>query len=117
MAVFRDADLVPGRQALNVRREDVARRDGHAHAHDGPGEHLVGAGGARAGDVGEADDEIVYAAERRGGRHDDPACVISSKYFCMSQALVGLCLVLWSLCWLSSSSLIMTRPGLSPSCT
>ncbi len=66
MAGLGDAHLVPGRQALDVRREDVARRDRHAHAHDGAREQLVGAGGTRAVDVGEPDDEVVYAADRAG---------------------------------------------------
>ncbi len=33
VAGFRDADLVPGRQPLNVRRENVARSHRNAHAH------------------------------------------------------------------------------------
>ena len=66
MAVLGDAHLVPGRQALDVGREDVARRDRHAHAQDRAREQLVGAGRARAVDVGEADDEVVYAADRAG---------------------------------------------------
>ncbi len=54
-----DADLVPGRQALDVRREDVARADRHAHAQDRSGEQLVGRGRSRPVDVRELDDEIV----------------------------------------------------------
>ena len=73
MARLGDAHLVPGRQALNVGREDVARRHRHAHAQNGAREHLVRARGPRAVDVGEADDEVVYAADRRGGRHEVPA--------------------------------------------
>ena len=73
MARLGDAHLVPGRQALNIGRENVARRDGHAHAQHGAREHLVRARRARAVDVGEADDEVVYAADRRGGRHEVPA--------------------------------------------
>ncbi len=68
-----DAHLVPGRQALNVGREDVARRRRYAHAQHRAREHLVGAGGAGAVDVGEANDEVVYAADRCGGRHEVPA--------------------------------------------
>jgi hypothetical protein len=41
MAFLVDAYFVPGRQALNVRREDVARADGHAHAQDRFREELV----------------------------------------------------------------------------
>ena len=73
MARLGDAHLVPGRQALNVGREDVARRHRHAHAQNGAGEHLVRARRSGAVDVGEADDEVVYAADRRGGRHEVPA--------------------------------------------
>ena len=46
MAGFRDAHLVPGRQALDVGGEDVARGDRHAHAQHRAREQLVGAGGA-----------------------------------------------------------------------
>ena len=60
-----DADLVPGGQALDVRREDVARADRHAHAQDRLGEQLVGRRGAGAVDVGELDDEIVDRFQRR----------------------------------------------------
>ena len=63
MAGFGDAHLVPGRQALDVRGKNVARRHRHAHAQDGAGEQLVGAGRTRAVDVGETDDEVVYAAD------------------------------------------------------
>ena len=56
---FADAHLVPGRQALDVGRKDVARGDRHAHAQDGAGEQLIRARRARAVDVGELDDEIV----------------------------------------------------------
>src|SRR6185312_1903061 len=54
-----DADLVPRWQALDVRREDVARADGDAHAQDRPGEQLVGRGRSRTVDVRELDDEVV----------------------------------------------------------
>jgi hypothetical protein len=66
---FRDAHLVPGRQALDVGRENVARRDRNAHAQHRAREQLVGAGGAGAVDVGEPDDEVVYAADRAATRH------------------------------------------------
>ena len=66
---FRDAHLVPGRQALDVGRENVARRDRNTHAQHRAREQLVGAGGARAVDVGEPDDEVVYAADRAATRH------------------------------------------------
>ena len=73
MAVLGHPHLVPGRQALDVGGEDVARRDRHAVAQDRAGEQLVGAGRARAVDVGEADDEVVYAADRLLLGHDEPA--------------------------------------------
>ena len=56
---FRDAHLVPGRQALDVGREDVARADRHAHAQEAAREQLVRRRRARAVDVGELDDEVV----------------------------------------------------------
>ncbi len=59
MARLGDPHLVPGWQALDVRGEDVARRDRHAHAQDRLGEELVGARRAGAVDVGELDDEVV----------------------------------------------------------
>ena len=58
-----DAHFVPGRQALDVGREDVARADRHAHAQHRAGEQLVGARRTRAVDVGEPDDEVVYALD------------------------------------------------------
>ncbi len=58
-----DAHLVPGRQALDVGREDVARRDRHAHAQHRASEQLVRARRAGAVDVGEPDDEVVYARD------------------------------------------------------
>ena len=73
VAGFRDAHLVPGRQALDVGGEDVARRDRNAHAHHRAREQLVGAGGARTVDVGETDDEVVYAADRAATRHRSSA--------------------------------------------
>src|SRR4029077_2790367 len=68
VAGLRDAHFVPGRQALDVGREDVARRDRNAHAQHRAREQLVGAGGARTVDVGEPDDEVVYAADRAATR-------------------------------------------------
>ena len=43
---FRNPDLVPRGQALDVRREDVARADRHAVANDGFRKRLVGRGRA-----------------------------------------------------------------------
>ena len=63
MAGFRNPHLVPGRQALDVGGENIARRDRDAHAQHRAGEHFVGARRSRAVDVGEPDDEVVYALE------------------------------------------------------
>ena len=65
VAVLVDAHLVPGRQALDVAREDVARAHRHAHAQQAAREHLVGRGRARAVDVRELDDEIVDRVDAR----------------------------------------------------
>ena len=61
MALVADPHLEPGRQPLDVRREDVARARRYAHAQDRLGEQRVGAGRARAVDIGEFDDEVVDA--------------------------------------------------------
>ena len=53
VAVLADADLVPGRQSLDVRREDVLAGDRDAHAEDGLHEQAVGAGRAGAVDRGD----------------------------------------------------------------
>src|SRR5258705_181900 len=111
MAVARDAHLVPGRQALDVGREDVARAHRDAHAQHGAREQLVGARRAGAVDVGEADDEVGYAADR-ACRHGLPARVISIRYFFMSQAPVGQRSAHSPQCRQTSSSLTMTRPVL-----
>ena len=58
-ARLRDAHLVPGGQALDVRGEYVARADRNAHPQDSFGEELVRRGRARAVHVRELDDEGV----------------------------------------------------------
>ena len=73
MAVLGHPHLVPGRQPLDVGGEDVARAHRHAVAQDRAREQFVGAGRTRAVDVGEADDEVVYAADRALVWHVDPA--------------------------------------------
>ena len=73
MAGFGDPHLVPGRQALDVGGEDVACRHRHAHAQHRAGEQLVGARRARTVDVGEPDDEVVYAADWASCWHVVPA--------------------------------------------
>ena len=106
-----DADFVPGRQALDVRGEDVARRDRHAHAQNRSREQEIGARRAGAVDVREADDEVVYALDR----HACPACAISNVNFCMSHAPVGQRSAQRPQCRQRSSSLTMTRPVLTGS--
>ncbi len=64
VAVGGDADLVPGRQALDVRREVVLADHRHAAAEDRLHDERVGARRARAVDVGELDDEVVQALLR-----------------------------------------------------
>ena len=105
-ALLADADLVPGRQALDVRGKDVARGDRHAHAHDRPGEEQVGARRAGAVDVGEPDDEVVYRVDW----HACPAWAISRVNFCMSHAPVGQRSAQSPQCKQRSSSLAMIRP-------
>ena len=68
MAGLADPHLVPGRQPLNVRREDVARASRYAHPQHRFGEQPVGAGRARAVDVGEFHDEVVDAFDARSAR-------------------------------------------------
>ena len=117
MAGFRDADLVPGRQALDVGREDVARRAGNAHAQHRAGKQLVGAGRTRTVDVGKPDDEVVYAADWCLVRHRSSAWVMSMRYFFMSQAPVGQRSAHSPQCRQTSSSFTMTRPVLRPLAT
>ena len=111
MAALADPHLVPGRQALDVRREDVARARRDAHAQDRLGEQRVGAGRARAVDVGEFDDEVVDAVYRL--RHAGPACVISRRNLRMSHAPVGQRSAHRPQCRQTSSSLTMIRPVFS----
>ena len=64
MAGLGNPHLVPGRQALDVGGENVARRHRNAHAQHRAGEQLVGARRAGTVDVGKPDDEVVYALDR-----------------------------------------------------
>ncbi len=75
MALARDAHLVPGRQALDIGREDVARARRHAHAQDRARKQLVGGRRAGAVDVREFDDEVVDALYARW--HWCPAWAVS----------------------------------------
>jgi hypothetical protein len=116
-----DTHLVPGRQALDIAREDIARAHRHAHAQDGLGEQLVGRGRARAVDIGELDDEFVdrfqalhgRAPTRRSrgvlSRQAGPALVVLNRNFCMSQAPVGQRSAHRPQCRHTSSSLTIRR--------
>ena len=137
VALFVDAHLVPGRQALDVRRKDVARADRNAHAQQAAREQLVGRRRSRAVDVGELDDEIVdgFDPRRRARmnirrhvsaatflvplllRQPLPARVCEMVNFCMSQAPVGQRSAHRPQCRQTSSSLTITRPVLRPSAT
>ena len=69
MAGFRNADFVPRRQALDIRRKYVTGRHRHPHPHDRAGEQLIGARRARAVDIGKTD----YAVVNSFDRHPCPA--------------------------------------------
>ena len=64
VAAFRNANLEPGRQTFDVRREYVARCHRDAHPEQGLGEHAVGGSRAGAVYVREANHEIVVACTR-----------------------------------------------------
>src|SRR5207248_11443554 len=109
-AGFPDAHLVPGGQGRDVGGKEIARRNGNAHAQHRAREQFVGACGARTVDVGEADDEVVYAADWAFTRHRSSALVMSMRYFFMSQAPVGQRSAHSPQCSHTSSSFTMTRP-------
>ena len=111
MAVVVDPHLEPGRQALDVRRKDVARTYRDAHPQHRFGEQRVGARRAGAVDVGEFDDEVVDAGYRL--RHAGPAIVMSRRNLLMSQAPVGQRSAHRPQCRQTSSSLTMIRPVFS----
>src|SRR5262249_5479650 len=117
VAGFGNAHLVPGRQALDVGWKNIARSDRYPHAQQRTREQLIGGGRARAVDVGEADDEVVYAADRCFTRHRSSAWVISMRYFFMSQAPVGQRSAHSPQCRQTSSSFTITRPVLRPLAT
>src|SRR6185503_16154658 len=64
ITVARHADLVPGRQALNVRREVVLPDHRNAHPEDGLHQQRVRARRAGAVYIRELDDEVVQAVLR-----------------------------------------------------
>ena len=114
MTGFRNADFIPGGQALDVGWEDVARCGGDAHSQHGLGEQGVGAGRSRSIHVGELDDEVVdplqafYAVYLL--QHDWSATATSIRKRCMSQAPVGQRSAHSPQCRQTSSSLAMIRP-------
>ncbi len=110
VAVFVDADLVPGGQALDVGREQVFAGDGNAHAEDGLHDEAVGAGRSGSVDVGQFDGEIVYAGTHASESTGLPAYGINSSNFCMSHAAVGQRSAHRPQCTHRSSSLAMMRP-------
>ncbi len=63
VAVLVDADLVPRRQALDVRREHVLARHRHAHAEDGLHDQAVRAGRTRAVGGRNFEGEIINARQ------------------------------------------------------
>ena len=63
-ALFAHAHFVPGGQTLDVAGKNIARAHRHAHAQNGLGKQLVGAGRARSVDVGELDDKVVDGFDR-----------------------------------------------------
>ena len=82
VAVLADADLVPGRQPLDVRREDVLARDGNPHPEDRLHEQAVGARRAGAVDGGDLEREVVDGAGSRGGsRGEDGASALAGSGF------------------------------------
>ncbi len=95
IAVLADADLVPRRQSLDVRREEILAADGHAHPKDGLHQQRVGARRAGAVDVRDLEDEVVYPAflllshSSSSRRASSLAYGIVTVDFCMSQAPVG----------------------------
>ncbi len=117
MARLGDAHLIPGRQALDVAGEDVARRHRHAHAQDRLGEQRVRAGRTRAVDVGELDDEVVDALETSYAfcrlQHACSACATSIRKRCISHAPVGHRSAHRPQCRQTSSSFTITRPVFS----
>ena len=115
-----DPDLIPGGQALDVRRKDVSRRDRYAHPQDRLREHGVGAGRAGTIHVGELDYKVVHRRQWRGAatgigfihhvRHASPACVMLRRNLRISQAPVGQRSAQRPQCRQTSSSFTITLP-------
>ena len=128
VAVLRDADLVPGRQALDVRREVVLAHHRDAAAEDRLHQQRVGARRAGSIDRGDLDHEIVDAggSGRHGALFAWPqallrlAAAVAEGWsaarghltvdFCMSQAAVGQRSAQSPQCTQTSSSFTITRP-------
>lgn len=69
IGVLGDADLEPGRQALDVGWEQVLANHGHAHAEDRLHQQAIGTGRAGAVHIADLDDKVVDA-DIRHGVHD-----------------------------------------------
>ena len=122
VAGFGDPHLIPGRQALDVGREDVAGRRRDSHAQDRLGEQRVGAGRPRSVDVGELDDEVVDPLEGLPRGLFAAACVLrplvpawatSIRKRSISHAPVGQRSAHSPQCRQTSSSFAMMRPVFS----
>ena len=107
IALFADPHLIPGRQPLDVGREDVFRADWNAEAIDNFGKKVIGAGRAGTVYVGKADNEIVYSLK---SFHLSPAFADLYTYLIISQAAVGQRSAQMPQCRQTFSSLTMTRP-------
>ena len=120
IAVPGDADLVPGRQALDVGREEVLAHHGHAHTEDRLGQQPVGRGRAGAVHIADLDHEVVHTHFAR--RFNDvlhsaatfPAslstCGMKMSASCMSHAAVGQRSAHRPQCRQRFSSFTITRP-------
>src|SRR5690606_27188447 len=112
-ALLVDADLVPRRQPLDIRREEVLPTDRHAHPEDRPHQQRVRAGGAGPVHVRQLDDEVVYPILRHGTSAStlwSTAYGTASVDFCISHAPVGQRSAHRPQCTQRFSSLTITRP-------
>ena len=112
MAILRHADLVPGRQTLDVGGEVVLAHHRDAAAEDRLHQQRIGARRTGAVDRGDLDGEVVDA--RRHSAHRATswsiACGHLTHDFCMSQAAVGQRSAQSPQCTQTSSSFTITRP-------
>ena len=120
MAVLGQADFIPGRQALDVGREQVLAHHGHAHAEDRLHQETIGRGRPGPVHIGDLDDEVVHThigLDIGDNIHSaatpltsSSACGMKMSASCMSQAEVGQRSAHRPQCRHKSSSLTMTRP-------